>query len=149
MNSDPARLQAECGVLTTYLLGRPPSPYVVEQYLKAHLASAVDSERTRFERVLVAVARAHPRLTRLADAYARILAPRSTLRQKLVLLLAILESTPPFYRDLELAKPSGLGTTLLRLFITGVAGVLNLLAGLLILLPLHLITGALTRGARL
>ncbi len=148
MSSEPARLQAECEVLTTYLLGRPPNPYVVDRYLKAHQASAVYSERTRFESTLVAVARAHPRLTRMADAYARILAPRSTLRQKLVLLLAILESTPPFYRDLELAKPSGLGTSLFRLFIAGVAGALNLLAGALILLPLHLVTGALTRGAR-
>jgi hypothetical protein len=43
--------------------------------------------------VLTAVARRGPAFARLADAWAGVLARNGTLRRKLVLLLAILEST--------------------------------------------------------
>ena len=86
--------ELECEVFCRYLIGEAPSSYVVEQYL-AGISSAVfqDADGSAFDDVLGRFAAKHPLLTGLADAYSRFLRPKSIVRRKLVLLLAILEST--------------------------------------------------------
>jgi len=146
MNNGTGRLEAECRVFTTYLLGQAPDRYVTDKYLEAHRVCQGLSERSRFEKWLGAVARANRRLTRPADAYARIFAPRSPLRHKLVILLAILETSPPFYRSLEAVKQAPLAWQFLRLTGHGVSATLSLLVGTLLLLPAHVILRIVDRG---
>lgn len=146
MSSNPARLEAECRVFTTYLAGQSANAYVIAKYIEAHRVCRGLKERTRFESWLGAVARANRRLTRIADAYARIFAPHSVLRHKLVLLLAILETSPPSYRSLETVKQRGLLGHFVALTGHGIAASISLLLGSLVLLPAHLILGALDRG---
>ncbi len=149
MNSNPTKLEAECRVFTAYLAGQEADRYVIDKYVQAHGACQGLNERTRFESWLGAVARANRRLTRIADAYARIFAPHSVLRHKLVLLLAILEISPPFYRALETVRRRGTLGHFLALTGHGVAASISLLLGSLVLLPAHLILGALDRrGSR-
>lgn len=96
-----AVLARECQVFTRYLVGREPTPYVIGKYRAAHHAHSAFVPGSRFDARLVAVARLHPAGAWLVDAAARFLAPRGLLRKKLVLLLAVLETCPPFFADLE------------------------------------------------
>jgi len=139
MSPSGAVLERECRTFTRYLTGRGPTPYVVQKYREAHAAStAFDADR--FDSRLTAVARWHPVTTLLADAYARFFVPYGTLRKKLILLLAILEISPPFFRELNYPSAGGrLGQALYlgaRMFML----VLALVVGTIAFLPMHLVT---------
>ncbi len=97
----PAPLAHECDVFSRYLLGMPASSYVEAAYGRAVAALGLDEARTgdhRLEAVLLRIARSRPTGTRLADACSLLFHPESQVRRRLVLLLAIHESTP-FARD--------------------------------------------------
>ena len=102
MSDTRAGLERECRTFTRYLVRRDPTPYVTGKYCDAHVASAAFTG-DRFDHRLTAVARLHPIVTFIADAYARFFVPRGGFRKKLILLLAILETCPPFYRAMEQA----------------------------------------------
>lgn len=156
-------LDAEARCFGRYLLGQTPNDYAVAKYRYYHdtLRSQLGDQRVyelpdqpgdrigdesggsgdRFDRFLLGVARRHPWLTRMADAYGRFFRPRGLLRKKLVLLLAILESCHPSHKMLDSVDPCGLGDGSVRLaFRMGLslfmAG-LSLVAGLLLLAPAH------------
>lgn len=135
-DASPERLQDEALTFTRALVGREASPYVVRQYIRAHVSLPLAPVQG-FDAVLIGVATAAGVLTRAADAYARLFARRAILRRKLVLLLAILESTSP--EDAEFApvasSPAG---TIAKLAVTGIAAVVYGVAGVVILGPLHL-----------
>ncbi|MFQ5689204.1 MAG: hypothetical protein ACE5HQ_02905 [Gemmatimonadota bacterium] len=86
-----------------YLLGRPPDPYVLAAYVRAHARSPRLSATSggRRDRQLVGIARRAPWLARVADSYARVFAPGSLLRRKLTVLLAVLESAAPSFEQFE------------------------------------------------
>jgi len=131
MTSDPARLERECGTFTRLLTGSPATPYVVGKYLEAHHVRPTFDVSGRFERILVNVAASGPLVARLADAYARLRMPRGALRKKLVLLLAILETSPAFHRDIDApSRPTPVGA-LVRLALSGLVGLLAAAGGLL------------------
>jgi hypothetical protein len=88
----------------------------------------------------VAFARTHPLAARLADQYARLAAPTSLLRRKLVLLLAILETTPPHYRAIDAPLAGGRGATVAALAVRGVAATLAAVAAIVLLAPLHVVS---------
>ncbi|SRR5712692_4694078 len=117
--SDPERLTAECEVFTWFLVGAEPSGYVVERYRAAHAMSRTYIPPDRFEMWLVRLARSGPFWTKLTDSYARVFAPRSALRKKLVLVLAILETCPPYYRAWE---PGGTARRSALLLVLGARG---------------------------
>ena len=132
-------LEHECRTFTRYLAGRDPTPYVVAKYCEAHEVSAAFGG-DRFDRRLTAAARYHSATTLLADAYARFFAPHGLLRKKLVLLLAILEISPPFFQKLNRLPAGGrVAQTLYvgaRLLLFGLA----LLGGVMAFLPVQLVT---------
>jgi hypothetical protein len=132
-------LEQECRTFTRYLVGQRPTPYVVEKYCDAH-AISLNGDSDLFDARLTAVARWHPETACIADAYARFFAPRGMLRKKLVLLLAILEISPPFFREFDqplgggrIAQVLGFGVRLLKF-------VLALVVGIIGFLPLRLVT---------
>ena len=131
-----AALEAECRSLTRYLLGETPSPYVIACYLRAHGVSSAFQPRGRFDRLALRLA-STPLGARLADAHARLFAPTSALRCKLVLLLAVLETTAPSFRRVDDPGPQTVALAWLRLAWIGFLAGLTAVLGSLLLLPIQ------------
>ena len=142
MSAPSDQLRRECDVFSRFLVQEPANQYVEEKYLTAHRALSLLSEATRFDRILVGVAQTRPLAARVADGYASLFARQSLLRRKLVLLLAILETAPPYYRVVDrvgrlprLLLVGGLaGRSLVSLFGVAIAA--------LVLLPMQLLLGS-------
>ena len=81
---------SECRVFCRYLIGSDPTEYVIDTYCGAKELKTASSGAS--DVALLEVARRGPWLARAADAYASVFARRSTLRRRLILLMAILES---------------------------------------------------------
>jgi hypothetical protein len=93
---DARQIAAECDVLCRYLIGREPTEHARAQYVAAHeLASPANPHESQTDLLLVRLARGGPRRAALADAYAAAFLRNSTVRRKVILLLAILESAAP------------------------------------------------------
>ena len=148
MSDSVELLERECRVFTEHLLGLRPTPYVVEKYLDALAVHPGLSAGTDFDRVLNRVARLHSTVTRIADAYARVFAPRCLLRKKLVLLLAILEACPPSFKKIESVASVSRPVLLLALMGRGAASVLATLLGAVLFLPLQGLVGLTGRVRR-
>ena len=142
MNIDNAELDRECRIFATYLVGQKPSDYVIDSYCNAHRCGTLTAATTFFERALVAVANRHRYLARIADAYARFFAPRSVLRDKLVLLLALLETSAPSYRWIDDVPASTRVGTLAILVGHGTVGAACVLLGLILFTPIRLIAAS-------
>jgi hypothetical protein len=135
-----AELGRECDVFTRHISGRAPTPYVVRRYTDAHAVLTGLEPNGGHGRWLLRVARAGPMLCRVADGWARLAAPRSALRMKLVVLFAILEVSPPFAATLD--QPSGgRAWEWARIVAAGVASLLALVVALVLFLPLRLVAG--------
>lgn len=133
---DCLQLEHECAVFTRCLIGVPPTGQVVSAYVDAHRRSGAFTADGDPAAWLVALARRGPFRARLADAYARRFAPRGVLRRKLVLLLAILETSSPSFRVIDYDRPSSPGVAVLRLAAVGTAGVLTAVFAVATLVPL-------------
>jgi hypothetical protein len=98
-----ASVRAECRTFTAHVAGIEPDELVVLSYARglASGAFAKGAGTSALDRVLLSLARRGPFAAGLADAWARCFAPASQLRRRLVLLVAILESTPPAFHAFE------------------------------------------------
>lgn len=133
-------LSAECRALARYLTGRDPDPYVVARYQAGHYAIPYRraGARTPIDGALVLFASKGRIRSRIADAYARVFRPHGALRQKITLLLAILENAPATHREFT-AGGKGRATG-----VVAMAGALLgfgfcLVLGMLLLGPAHLL----------
>lgn len=109
------------------------------EYYRAAHESLPQNDADRFDRWLVVVARAAPLTCGLADAYARMARPYGLLRRKLVLTLAVLESSPGTHAAFDTALESSTATAWLALAALGTGWVLRSAAALLLIGPLHLL----------
>lgn len=137
----PAERQAlgrEGEVFSRYLLGVPPSSYVVEKYLDAHQKNKGYAPQVWFDRWLLRFATRGPRSARLADSYACLFARSCAFRKKLVLLSAILETSPPFLKAFDTVDAHRPGILFLRLMGSGFGFLAHLLVALALFAPLHL-----------
>lgn len=133
-------LTAECAVFGRYLTGRPPSAYALEKYLAGHgLLMAGAGPVDAVDRLLVRVATGGPIAARIADAYARHARPTGLLRRKLVLLLAVLESSPPTHAWINGAEHGPGGLVLLRMLGAALVSAAALAVGTVLLGPAHLL----------
>jgi hypothetical protein len=135
-----AGLARECRIFTEYLTGREPTAYVQEKYECGH-QSLPRGRPDRFDASLMKLARRGGLALAVSDAYTQFFRPTGVLRQKLVLLLAILENSPAFHAYLNSADDAGRLSVVLRLGFRGVAFLLTLLIGIVLLGPTHLILG--------
>ena len=92
MPTEPNRLAAatECRVFCNYLTSTDPTEYVNGVYSGA--AELARGASAPSDMALLQIARRGPSFARAADAYASVFARRGTLRRRLILLTAILES---------------------------------------------------------
>jgi hypothetical protein len=143
-----AALDRECTVFTRYLVGGNPTDGLRLAYRRGHDSIPFrrndDRSSAPLDQWALRVARLGSPGVRAADAYHRFFHPFGALRQKLTLLLAILEHAPPFHVDLN----RGVGGGPLRAVI-GLAGVgfvfgLSLIGGVVVLGPVHLWSRALS-----
>jgi nucleoside-diphosphate-sugar epimerase len=141
IGADVLVLRRECETFTHYLVSRSPTDYIRNQYEAAVLARDLADDETfsAFDRRTIRLARRDGFWVRAADAYCSIFYRHGVLRRKLTLLLAILEHTAPTAAHFDRPKiraPAGLGANLL---LTGAIFGVSLIAGMLMLLPPHLL----------
>ncbi len=138
-----SEMSAECRVFARYLAETEASPYVQQAYaqLRASSDMPLGLRERRIERALLTVARQGALATRVADGYARFFLPRSVLRRRLVLMLAILENSPGSEQVLNSGDEGALVGVGARLMLTGIASVLCALVGVVIFAPVHLASG--------
>lgn len=145
------RLTRECEVLCRYLIDQGPSDYVLRKYREAHSGGHLKATkaRDRFEDLLVKVASLSPLTARMVDSYTVLFRPRALIRKKLVLLLAILESSAPAHERLEIADRSPKSVLLLRIVCRGLLFALLALTGAALLFPVQAALGLGWKASRL
>ena len=131
------RLARECLILTRYLSGSDPTAAVVDAYQRAHVLGVVGARLARFDRLLTALAGRHPSLTRVVDSYATALARTSTLRRKLVLLLAILESSWPVCETIDLVSATSAAGVAWQIVVAALRHVALAIGGAALLTPIR------------
>jgi len=137
---DGGTLDRECRVFCRYLIGQEPNEYVKQKYRAAHQTSSLrwDPGDTA-EAFLVRVAGIGAWSTKIIDAYTRVFRPFSTVRKKLVLLLAILESCAPTHAYVDSVDSNSISFLFVRFVQKSVTFGLILLVGILFILPAELI----------
>jgi hypothetical protein len=129
--SELQNLHHEAAALGRYLLGRPAPKEALRRYVEGSLR-LFDGTASREDLAIVAFVRRHSWSLPPLDAACGLLRPRSLLRQKLILMLAILETVPEIASDfLPVARPRAL--VVVRLLAAGLVAGLKTAAGLLIL----------------
>lgn len=142
------QLRAECRVFTRHLLGRTPDEYVMDRYRSAHETVPALAAGGRFDESLLACARLGPLGTKIADAYAGLFFRHSVLRKKLILLLAILETRPPFSETIDASIVGSPPVLLARLVLKTTGALLSLVAGTVIFTPIRAALALRGGGAR-
>ena len=132
-------LDRECAVFCRYLIGQEPNKYVQEKYRAAHQQGSLQNGgECNADAFLVKVAAIGAWSTKIIDAYTRVFRPFSTVRKKLVLLLAILESCAPTHRCLDDVDAGSSPLLFLRFFYRCVIFVLVVMIGVLLVFPAEL-----------
>jgi len=96
-----SQLEQECRSYSQYLVGQIPSEYLVRKYVDFHSQSRQIIPADSFDRFLTNVAARSPFWAGLTDAYASRFRKSSAVRKKVVLTLALLECTPPWFEYLD------------------------------------------------
>jgi NADH dehydrogenase len=141
------KLFDECMVFCRYLLDMEPSEYVSQKYADAHGIRNADSQfrSSPFDRFLINFSQWSTLCSKLVDSYTRIFSKRSVFRKKLILLLAILESTHPYHEYLDsvdsYSKPKLFAALLMKPFVFA----FYLALSVLLLAPFHIAFAAVSK----
>ena len=137
---DGGTLDRECRVFCRYLIGQEPNEYVKQKYRAAHQTNSVPADAgNQADVFLVKVAAIGSWSAKIIDAYTRVFRPFSTVRKKLVVLLAILESCSPTHAYLDSVDSNSVPLLFVRFIRRGVTFALVLLVGILFIVPAELI----------
>lgn len=135
--SAASMLARECDVFCRYLTGRAASPFLTEKYTEAHARDARYQPASAFDGVLLGAARATPALAQMIDSYASVAARASLLRKKLVLLVAILESSSPEHGFDEQITDTPAGKVILRMAGRGLLFAVRFVLAAVVLAPVQ------------
>lgn len=144
--ADADQIEHECQAFTRHLLGVDADRAVVQTYRAALEALPALGVEGPWERALLTLARRGVTGVRCADAFAALFARASVLRQRLVILLAILETRAPYSDRIDAALGGSRPWVFARLAGRGLRSLLYLVAGALWLVPVRLALG--TRGGK-
>lgn len=136
---DAAALDAEFMRNARYVAGVTPTDYQKSKYRDFHERRALKAANA-FDALLLNVAGMGGLGLALADSYSGLLYRRSIVRAKLVLALAILESSGPSFAVLDAPDPGG-RLVFLRMALSGAMAGFSLLTGALFLFPAHVFFG--------
>jgi len=128
--SEDQELEQEGRLFGRYLVGREPSRELVERYRDANrlLFAATDP---RSDAAVIAFARRHPWSIPFLDAAAGILRPGSLLRNKILVMAAVLEASPAF-ADEFLSRTVHPASLVLRVLALGTLAALRAAVGMLL-----------------
>ena len=126
-----AALRREARSITRYLLNAEPAEQLIERYVRANTALLEVSKASTIPAELQFWQR-HPRALSLLDAGLGLRHPQSIVRQKIYIMVALLEATPTF-AEFFLRPPQPLPPLLRVLMWHSVHTVLRCLVGLLLL----------------
>jgi hypothetical protein len=134
-------LHREGHVFARYLAGVTPTAYMLRAYERGHAAIPFRQgpPPDAVDRLLLRAASLGTVTARFSDMYARFFRPTGVLRQKLVLMCAVLENSPDTHAWFNSAATGGGATVVGRLLLTGGAAALTLVAAVVLLGPLHLV----------
>jgi uncharacterized protein YbjT (DUF2867 family) len=133
------RLSKEADVFTRYLIGQPPDDYIEKKYVQSALAApATRTPVDGFDSVCLRLAGLGGVWLQLADTYCTYFFRNATLRKRLVLLLAILESAGVTHRRFQAPRRRTIGASVLLLGTIGLVAAARLLAAGLLLTPCRL-----------
>lgn len=140
---DDERIISECRVFCRYLTGQLPDRYISRKYAEAFSPRQPLSQdlQSGFDALLVRLAVIHPLFTRTVDVFSRIFYTDSSLRKRLVLLLALLESQASTAVVLDYPDKTTITGFMFAMTIQVTVSVLLLGLAMLILLPLKLLLG--------
>lgn len=96
-------LALECQLFTRYLVGKRAEEELIERYRAANRELLKGSYSPK-EQAVLSFSCTHPIALPFLDAASAFVAPHSLLRQKLLIMVALLETTPRFI-DSFLVKP--------------------------------------------
>lgn len=139
-------LSAEFDVFARYLGTASPGGRATAAYVAAH--PSVGAAGDAFDAWLVAVARRSTLGCGLAEAYARLVRPRGLLRRKLVLALAVLESSAGAHAAYDSALPSSVFAACMAMAALGTGWVLRMACAVVLFVPVHLTVRVMGQGAR-
>jgi NADH dehydrogenase len=135
----------ECLTFCRYLLKQDPNEYVFNKYKECH--QKTDLEPKDFcDAFLLKAGKSHPFFTKLTDIYSRFFHSNSAIRKKLAYLMAILETSPPYYRFYDSTDKKGKYGFIFSLGIKGVVLALQLFFSFLFFFPLQILSKILNRG---
>jgi hypothetical protein len=137
-------LRQEGVAFTRYLIGQPPDNYVLTRYRDAHRLSPefAKTKPVWFDTLLLRLARLHPAATKVVDSYTAAFYKESLFSKKMVLLVAILESSAANYSNFDPPPANHPLVVLAQLSRHVLEFGLALLLGVPVLLPLQLVAGA-------
>ena len=136
-----AQLERECRIFTKYLISQSPNDYVIDKYYEANIKSAELSHAPadRFQRILLSIAVKSFFMTSFVDSYASIFLKDSLFRKKLILLLAILENSPPFYAKFDYPDSSNSFHIFLTFGLHGIWLAFSLILSIILFTPLYFV----------
>lgn len=94
-------LKHECIKYTEYLINCKPNEYIEKKYIEGLKINRIENNIDRFDTFLIRVTNKNTFMIRLADIYTAVFYRKSVFRKKLILLLAILESCPTTYPEID------------------------------------------------
>ena len=125
---DVEALRKEAIHFGRYLVDAVPSEELIERYRRAN-AELLAAPPTDEEAAVLAFACAHPWSIPMLDAGTALSGAAPLFRRKLLVMMALVETTPELFDRTAPASP-GLARLLLRLGLAGARTAVNLAAGL-------------------
>jgi len=134
-------LENECIAFSRYLLKQNPSRYVIDKYCAAHTNDSFlgVSNPSDFDRFLLRISSTHPALAKLVDCHTSIFLKSSPVRQKWILILAIMETCPPSHDYFDSPDSSGRSLFFAGMICQGVVFIALLCISVIVFLPLRLV----------
>ena len=142
--SDAALVQ-ECQLYCRYLSGGAASGYLSDKYVDCHRQFPIVPDSRSIDTVLHRASQSSVFACRLADCYSAVFLRQSTVRRKLIIVLAILECSKNFGRlDTPTNRPGA--SAYAKLALVGINYCALVLCAMLLFGPIHLYTLALARA---
>lgn len=136
MAADPMGddLRTEAILFGTYLVDRAPSEELIERYCRANRELFADEASD--DHAVLAFARQHPWSVPMLDAAAGLTGQAPLLRKKLLVMTAILETTPAYVEQTE-QRSVGLARLAWRLGAAGAKTAVHAATGLALIAALR------------
>ena len=125
--ADDRAVASEARAFARYLVRSDPTPDLVERY-RAACARLFTEPPDAVDAALLAFVRERPWSIGMLDSALALLRPQSLVRARLLVMAAVLETTPRHVREF-LPRPSSLGSLALRLPLLGVKAIAQAAAG--------------------